>query len=105
MVVPDDLHITLIIGKKEVDGGGDELYLQGHVYLEKTLRGDGSNRDEYDHAFLSDASKRRDGKLCEEWHYTRGASPKSSDRAPPLALKPRTQNVNGLEEATANLKL
>ncbi|EAA29864.1 hypothetical protein GE21DRAFT_3850 [Neurospora crassa] len=105
--LPADLHVTLYAGRKN-GMRGDELYLQGHIYLQKVLRGNGENKEEYDYEFLSDPSKRKyvlwgERPRSEEWWLTPNTYPASSGPAPVLGLAAGT--TEDLEKATASLKI
>ncbi|KAK3334377.1 hypothetical protein B0H65DRAFT_553716 [Neurospora tetraspora] len=55
---------------------GEELYLQGHIYLEKILRSDGKNVEEFDYQYPANPSTRKyhhrwgEKPASEEWWYT-----------------------------------
>ncbi|KAK3334373.1 hypothetical protein B0H65DRAFT_566462 [Neurospora tetraspora] len=77
-----DLHITLYAGMKN-GKRGDELYFQGHIYLEKKQRPDSDDSGDFDYVYLADPSTRLYPKpgeppASEEWHYTTNTFRKTS---------------------------
>ena len=101
---PADLHITLLAGKKEGERG-EELYLQGHIFVEKVLKGDGSNPDEFDYKLLEDPRSRKHllpgdtVTSSEEWFLTPNTHIVSS---PAPELKLTNGGETGLEAASTN---
>ncbi|KAK3334356.1 hypothetical protein B0H65DRAFT_447022 [Neurospora tetraspora] len=72
--IPADLHVTLLVGKK-TGARGEELYLQGHIYIETVQRPGSDDEEEWEYVYLADPSRRQYPKpgeppVSEEWWLT-----------------------------------